>query len=264
MGSAFNSIDDLLASVATNGPVVRNFFQRSTAAITAANTTSGYVTTRRQLSTITVPSLGAGLTGLIFTTIRMAPGGSNSYAISCAALEYELGVLTVSGNSFAAGAVASMPTKTIRGTSIQTASLLPVVVATTALGGATTPALTITYTDQDGNASQTASLTLPTNPTINSGFLVTPHLASGDTGWRDVTNMSISAGTSGTLKAYGLLPLAFDLSAGTGANAGMALDLIPSNLPAFVAETNDIIAFYMFGSTAATDFVAFLFGVADN
>ena len=84
MGTVLNSIDDLLASASTNGPLVRNYFQRSTAAITAANATSGYVTTRRHLSTITIPSLGAGLTGIVFTTIRLSAGGSITYAVVCA------------------------------------------------------------------------------------------------------------------------------------------------------------------------------------
>lgn len=133
--------------------------------------------------------------------------GSSLSSINISAnIEYDLGTLTVSGNSFSDGV--SAPTKTPPGGTSGLCIFTSVVLAVTTALSATAPVVTITYTDQDGNTGNTAALTLPTNCNANSAFRVYPHLASGDIGIRDITNVSISTGTAGVIKVMGLLELA--------------------------------------------------------
>ena len=257
MGTVLNSFDNIRTSQADNGghPLwIEDFI---TVATTNANSTSGYMTGQRFTRTFTQFALGAGLTGAIYHAIQMS-NEEDDVNLVCA-IEYDLGTLTVSGNSFADGV--AMPTKTIRSTSITTASLMPVVVVTVTLT-ATTPVLTITYTDQDGNTGQTATLTLPTNASANSVFQITPHLAAGDTGIRDITGLSISTGTAGTLKVMGLLPLMI-MSNTTSQNANI-LDVLNIPTEQWLVEANDVIAFYRFGSNSANQLTAVLVGTADN
>lgn len=257
MGTLLNSLENIRTSQADNGVFPLSIVDFLIAATTAANITSGYTTGQRFTRTFTQFAVGSGLTGVIYNPIYLS---SEDLAVSLvAALEYVLGTLTVSGNSFADGV--AMPTKTIRGTSLQTASLIPVVVATVTLV-ATTPVLTITYTDQDGNTGQTATLTLPTNVLANSVFLITPHLAAGDTGIRDITNISISTGTAGTLKVMGLLPLF--IHAGGAAHRTNYLNVLSVPTENWLVEANDVISFYRFGSNTTNELTAVLIGTADN
>lgn len=258
MGTVLNSIDNMLSQAQAKGIMSRLFIDRVGAATTAANTTSGYVTAQRYPTSITLPSsFGSGVTGIVFPYVRMAQEDTSQSLICC--LEYSLGTLTVSGNSFADGV--AMPTKTIRGVSITTSAEIPMVVVTTSLT-ATTPVLTITYTDQDGNTNQTATMTLPTNSLINSAFLITPHLANGDTGIRDITNISISTGSAGVLKIYGLLVLGFSQS--TSASTASFINPISIPLSMWPATTSEIITFYKFGTTVTNQILAVISGVADN
>lgn len=255
MGSVLNSLDNMLASAADNGLFTRAL-SYNVPGTSQANITSGYVGTQRFPFTVTIPSLGSGLTGVYISSFGiMTSTGAGSVFLG---IEYLLGTLTVSGNSFADGVV--MPTKTVRGTSIQTATELCFIASSVALT-ATTPVLTLTYTDQDGNTGASAALTLPTNVQIHSAFLVNPHLASGDTGIRDITNMSISTGSNGTLKVYGLLVLA--VNSITGGIASGPSPLVAPYIP-WIAATNDVLAIYGCIGTASRDILAMITGVADN
>mgnify|MGYP001583871190 CR=1 FL=1 len=256
MGTALNALDNMVSQNQAKGPAIRSFMSYLSANTTAATTTSGYTSGQRFPDTITVQSVGAGVSGGYVTGCELW----SSRTVCCViALETTLGTLTVSGNSFAGGS--AMPTKTVAGTSLTTATLIPVIVVTTALT-ATTPILTITYTDQDGNTGQTATMTLPTNPVINSAFLVAPHLAAGDTGVRAVTGLSISTGSAGTLRAFGLLPIVLGFVA-----ANVAI-LMPSplatSLPMFLCEANEVIAVYNFGTALTSQIRADLTFVAEN
>ena len=203
MGTVLNSIDNIIASSEDNGPFTRFYYSTIGTATTAATTSSGYVNAQRFPNPLTMlSSFGAGITGAVFPYVRCMSDDPDSHFIC--GIEYDMGTLTISGNSFADGV--AMPTKVVRGTSLQTASQIAFLVVNSTLT-ATTPVITITYTDQGGTTSNTATLTLPTNPVVNSSFLITPHLASGDTGIRDITNMSTNVGTGGILKIYGLLIL---------------------------------------------------------
>lgn len=257
MGSVLNSFDTLIASSSANGPLLRSYYSRLSAT-TAANITSGYVTAQRYPSPLIMPaSFGTGITGAVFPYIRMVNEDGNT-AIVCG-IEYNLGTLTISGNTFADGV--AMPTKTIRGSSIVTATQMAFLQVSANLT-ATTPVITITYTDQSGNTGNTATMTLPTNATLNSAFNITPHLANGDTGIRDITNMSTDVGTAGSLVVRGLLVLNVSNNS-TGAMCGSQDPLTVPHLM-WKAEASENIAFYRLGNTAASNIIAVLNGVADN
>lgn len=249
--TASPTINAAIASSATNGMMQRMFYLRMGSTITAATTGSGAVTIMRGTQRPQMPSNGTGVNGFIATN---AWGFNNvTNTVMMYGLEYELGSLAVSGNTFTDGV--AMPTKTVRGASITTAASLVFATVTTGVT-ATTPTLTITYTDQDGNTGNTASLTLPTSPVANSGFYVTPHLASGDTGIRDVTNISISTGTAGTIKVYGVLPLMISSQASSNLGLATVLNSFNATIVPYLIEPNEYIGFYRFGSTGAGEFYA--------
>ncbi len=255
MGNVLKSTDNLIASAITNGMLSRAIALRLSLAVTAATATSGYNTIARFPTVFTVPSLGAGLTGMYLTSCEMEIG---IFGAHFAALEYSLGTLTVLGNIFAAGV--SMPSKPINGVSIQTASVYPLLFVSTTLA-ATTPVVTITYTDQDGNTGNTATLTLPTNAAINSCFAIHPHLAAGDSAIRAITGMSISIGTAGVLKVLGLLVLSSGGTAISGNSKTIQPLVDPS--PLYLCETGDLISFFK-GNNSLGDTVVILGGVAEN
>jgi hypothetical protein len=175
------------------------------------------------------------------------------------ALEYTLGTLTVSGNSFSAGV--TMPTKTVMGTSLQTATVEPMLVVTAALT-ATNPVVTITYTDQDGNTGATAVLTLPSNTLINSAFRIAPYLANGDTGIQAVTNISISTGTVGSLAVMGLLVV--NATQSTNASGFGMVSPLEQPIPIYLWEAGEKIAFYRYGVASTTYGFIHLTAVAET
>ncbi len=243
MTDVLSSVDVMLESAADFGPWVRSVNFPGPGTTTAAGITSGYLTGQRYGSFAT-PSFATGLKGMYLTQCRMGHlAGANSVSLLCA-LEYTLGTLTVSGNySFADGVV--MPSKVVRGLSVQTASLIPVLFVSTTLT-AVTPAVTITYKNQGGTGSRSAVLTLPTNAAIGSVFQIAPHFQAGDSAMQDVTGMSIDTGTAGVVKVMGLLPL------GAGLNDSFvqgqnSIDPLASPWPVFLVEASENIAVYRFG-----------------
>jgi len=256
--SSFTSIDNLISLDSSYG-VLRRAIMDKVAGTTAANTTSGYVSMARYPNPFTIPSLGGGVTGAYLTMGHMLNGGAGLQTVCF--LEVTLGTLTVSGNSFSAGS--SMPSRSVQGSaSVQLASVIPVVVATATMT-ATTPTLTITYTDQDGNTGQTCTMTLPTNAAVNSAFRMTPHLASGDTGVRAVTNMSISTGSAGTVKCFGLMPLAISTNLSTTVASCMFINPMTGPFPLIELQGSDVLSFYKFNNSAM-DLLAFIALTPDN
>jgi hypothetical protein len=105
----------------------------------------------------------------------------------------------------------AMPTRTVLGSSRQLVSpvIAEVEVATNALPGS----VTVSYTDQDGNAGTTAAMAISASCPVNScGVAV---LASGDVGVVDVTNVVQSGGTTptGTLRFWGWVPISMSQAA---------------------------------------------------
>jgi len=252
MGILLNSFDTLNSQAQAQGNFIRLHFSKIGSSTTPATTASGYTTAQRSPDVLTAPSFGAQVGAAYCSYCPMVT--DNASETQVAAIEYLLGSLTVNGNSFSAGV--TMPTKSVRGGSAQCGSSMLVVAVITNMT-ATTPTLTITYTNQDGTTGKTATLTLPTNATANSVFRIDPHFANGDTGARAVTNISISAGTAGTLRVYGLLPVGSSPQM-TGALVGSADPLTIPIVPWLLAA-GDVIGFYRFGSSSPCD----LFSVID-
>lgn len=259
MGTVLDSVDSLIAQAQSTGVMNRLLTSSVTASTTAATANSGLQSCQRYPINFTVPTLGSGVTSMLVTRLDMTAVANATQAL-VGGIEVEMGSLAVSSNTFTAGS--AMPTKTIEGSSITTAAEWMFLVATVALT-ATTPVITITYVNQDGTGSRTATLTLPTSPAINTAFLVHPHLQSGDTGIRSVTNMSKSAGTAGTLKLYGLLPLGTSVGGGNKAAKTFQQEFSKPtvNYPVAAAEK---IGFYRIGQTAANDMYAVLCAIGDN
>lgn len=97
-----------------------------------------------------------------------------------------------------------------------------------ATGGAGTPTVTLTYTDQDGNTGATGTLSGVTTPPIGTFEIFT--LAAGDTGVRAPTSFIQNATrTSGTMHLV-LFRLLASLEI-TAPNIGNAIDALTSGMP---------------------------------
>lgn len=97
-----------------------------------------------------------------------------------------------------------------------------------ATGGAGVPTVTLTYTDQDGNAGATGTFTAVASPPVGTFEIFT--LAAGDTGVRAPSSFIQSATrTSGTMHLVLFRVLAqIDV---TAANIGNAIDALTSGMP---------------------------------
>lgn len=119
-----------------------------------------------------------------------------------------------------------------------------------ATGGAGTPTVTLTYTDQDGNAGATGTFTGVASPPVGTFEVFT--LAAGDTGVRAPTSFIQSATrTSGTMHLVLFRVLAqVDVSL---ANVSSAIDALTSGLPQLYNDT--VLQFVWFPTaTTATNF----------
>ena len=251
------SIDTMLTNASLYGPWVQPYHSRGLAATTAATTTSGYATSTRHPNTLAIPTLTAPVTGVRFTQIEMHSDDSSKLYV--AALEYVLGTFVMNTSTFTAGV--TVPTKIIRGLSLTGAGILPMLAYTVA-GTGTAATFTITYTNQAGTANHSMTISPPTPPIINSAFCLRPHLATGDTAMRAVTDISKTGGTNGTIIVTALLVLQTCIIAPGGASYS-GLDLLPvPNIP-WIGEAGDVIAFYAFGGVATSDIHAVISGVAD-
>jgi hypothetical protein len=256
---AYSDLDSILPRLSaqdTSGAMER-MWSATISATSAATTTSGSISAQRMPRTFTIPSV-SGYTGWELD-VEMSTEDAGTVI---AALEYNLGSLNFATSVFTAGV--SMPTKDTRidGTtysSRQTSTLIPMMVVTSSLT-ATTPVITTTYTNEDGTGSRTSSLTLPTSPGVNTAFMMTPHLNSGDTGIQSVSNMTKSTGNPGTLTVYGLIPVAVTTYATSSTTTGGWVPSLLQPVAPVLATSGETLAFYTFGSAAARDFQACIFG----
>lgn len=196
--TAFRSVDDQIANSQDYGNwqvVIRDVV----AGTSAANTTSGKTSMQRFPTPLTLPTMTSPVTGAYCTRLDMVTAQQTGVLI--AGYETTLGSINMNTGTFTGGS--AMPTRPLMGGSVTPVAPL-VFAVVTAVITATTPTITITYTDQGGTTGQTATLVLPTNPAVNTCFFVNPHLASGDTGIREITNITKSAGTAGTLTLFGV------------------------------------------------------------
>ena len=250
MSTTLDSLNNVISQSTGKGSWPLFWWGIPSAAGSAATTSSGGVTTQRFSKPISLPALGTGVTGAYLSYCRsMSVTGTATVMVG---IEYLLGTLTVSGNSYSHGV--SMPTKTIKGVSTLTATSEVFAVVTTTLA-ATTPVLTFNYTDQDGNTGASGSMTLPTNSVIGSAFRITQHLASGDTGVRGLSasgpnGLSISTGTAGVIRLYGVLPLWS--SSQNGAYSVGAVDPFSVSENPYLIESGDAVGVYRYGTTLQT------------
>ena len=125
-------------------------------------------------------------------------------------------------------------------------------VEVSAATGAGTPTITVSYTNQDGTASRTATNAVATVASSIAGTFYPIGLRAGDTGVRSVQSLTLSATwTSGTINlvAYRVLA-ALEL---TSANTPNAIDVLTSGFPQLY---NDSVPFLLFiPSTTTTSYI---------
>jgi hypothetical protein len=215
---------------------------------------------------ITVPSIGAGKTGIVFPHVDII--GSDS-AISLAALETLLGSITFNGSTGTYSHGSSMGTRSDPGDDSQTitaAASLVVAVVRTVLS-ATNPVMTFNYTNQDGTTGRSGSITVPTNAAVGSAFVLTPHFQGGDTGIRSLSSsspngLSLSGGASGVIDVYGLLLIGKCIGTSNGIYAN--LDPLHASTPLWTAVAGDSIGLYRFGTNSTWDALVSLLGVVKD
>ena len=120
-----------------------------------------------------------------------------------------------------------------------------------ATGGAGTPTVTLTYTDQDGNTGATGTFTGVATPPVGTFEIFT--LAAGDTGVRAPTSFIQSATrTSGTMHLV-LFRVLAQVEV-TSANIGNAVDALTGGLPRLYDGTVPQLVWFP-SATTATNFI---------
>jgi hypothetical protein len=118
-----------------------------------------------------------------------------------------------------------------------------------AAGGAGTPTVTLTYTDQDGNTGATGAFTGVATPGVGTFEIFS--LAAGDTGVRAPTSFIQSATrTSGTMHLV-LFRIIAQIEC-TSANIGNAIDALTSGMPQIYNDSVLQLLWFPTSTTAAT------------
>jgi hypothetical protein len=120
-----------------------------------------------------------------------------------------------------------------------------------ATGGAGVPTVTLTYTDQDGNAGATGTFTAVASPPVGTFELFT--LDAGDTGVRAPSSFIQSATrTSGTMHLV-LFRVLAQIEV-TAANIGNAIDALTSGMPR-IYDSSTLQLVWFPSVTTATTFI---------
>ena len=120
-----------------------------------------------------------------------------------------------------------------------------------ATGGAGTPTVTLTYTDQDGNTGATGTFTGVASPPVGTFEIFT--LAAGDTGVRAPTSFIQSATRNSGAMHLVLFRVLAQLEV-TAANIGNAIDALTSGMPRIYNDS--VLQLVWFPSaTTATNFI---------
>ena len=120
-----------------------------------------------------------------------------------------------------------------------------------ATGGAGTPTVTLTYTDQDGNTGATGTFTGVATPPVGTFEIFT--LAAGDTGVRAPTSFIQSATrTSGTMHLV-LFRVLAQVEV-TAANIGNAIDALTAGMPR-IYDSSVLQLVWFPSATTATNFI---------
>jgi hypothetical protein len=192
---------------------------------------------------------------------RTNPGSGNAHIARLAMRASQPGVLwlidrlwhnsglVVTSTAAQAIAAAALPARCGDGTA--NGANIMAAMEWSATGGAGVPTVTLTYTDQDGNAGNTGTITAVASPPVGTFEIFT--LAAGDTGIRAPTSFIQSATrTSGTMHLVLFRVLAqLEISS---ANLGAAIDAIQAGLPRIYDDS--ILQLVWFPSvTTATNFM---------
>lgn len=169
---------------------------------------------------------------------RTNPGAGNAYMGRFSAINGTIGALwlidrvwqnsglVVTQTTAQAITPAALPARDIAGTTNGDGILFAI--EWSATGGAGTPTVTLTYTDQSGNAGATSTFTGVATPPVGTFEIF--GLAAGDTGIRAPTSFIQSATrTSGTMHLVGFRVLA--MLEINQANAGFAIDALTGGMP---------------------------------
>lgn len=245
--SVIDSRDLLIDAANQRGAWTIGYHSKIANSTMAATISAGYTTAQMYPGIINLPAITAPSTEVYLTYARTI---HNKAAIPhLLGQVVNLGNIALASGTFTAGS--SMPTKTIAGVStVMSAPLIFAVVSTVLV--ATNPVITITYTDQDGNTGNSAAITVPTNSAIQSAFQFQPHLASGDSGVRAITACTKSAGTSGVIQFYGVIPLSRSVQHTTGGvfNWEPCLGISKAQIPLL---GGDRLGFFSFGTATVGD-----------
>lgn len=157
--------------------------------------------------------------------------------------------LVVTSTAAQAIAAAALPARSGDGT-VNGANVMAAM-EWSATGGAGVPTVTLTYTDQDGNAGNTGTFTAVASPPVGTFEIFT--LAADDTGVRAPTSFIQSATrTSGTMHLV-LFRVLAQVEVNS-ANLGSAIDAITSGMPRIYDDS--ILQLVWFPSvTTATNFM---------
>lgn len=170
--------------------------------------------------------------------VRTNPSSGNAYLARLAATSSNSGVLwlidrlwansglTVTSTTAQAITPATLPARDNAGTT--NGAGVMAAIEWSATGGAGTPTVTLTYTDQDGNVGATGTFTAVASPPVGTFEIFT--LAAGDTGIRAPTSFIQSATrTSGTMHLV-LFRVLAQVEV-TAANIGNAIDVLTGGMP---------------------------------
>jgi len=202
------------------------------------------------------PALGTSVQGRI---LRTNPGSGNAYVARLAAQATVAGTLwlidrlwqnsglVVTSTAVQAITAAALPARSGDGT-VNGANVMGMI-EWSAAGGAGTPTVTLTYTDQDGNAFATGTFTGVASPPV--GTVEIFGLAAGDTGIRAPISLTQSATrTSGTMHLV-LFRVLAQVEV-TAANIGNAIDALTSGFPRLFDDTTLQLVWFPTATTATT------------
>lgn len=191
--------------------------------------------------------------------LRTNPGSGNAHLARLAAQANFTGTLwlidrlwqnsglSVTSTTAQAISPATLPSRDNAGTTNGAAVMAAI--EWSATGGAGTPTVTLTYTDQDGNTGATGTFTGVASPPVGTFEIFT--LAAGDTGIRAPTSFIQNATrTSGTMHLV-LFRVIAQIEI-TTANIGNAIDVLTSGMPRIYNDSVLQLVWFPTATTATT------------
>lgn len=204
---------------------------------------------------------GAAVSAGVGGIPRTNPGAGNSYLARLGVQASTAGSLwlidrlwnnsglVVTSTGAQAIAAAALPSRD--GAGGTTGANVMAAIEWSATGGAGVPTVTLTYTDQDGNAGATGTFTAVASPPVGTFELFT--LAAGDTGVRAPSSFIQSATrTSGTMHLV-LFRVLAQIEV-TAANIGNAIDALTSGMPR-IYDSSTLQLVWFPSVTTATTFI---------